>query len=128
MDTVMLDVLKVWVVVSFPYHFQFWWLLVVVCHGDCKMRRVADGVNLLLWAFWIHHLLLLLWFGWNVHISWLIGCPKYSNNLIFASLRTFRILRIPDLNIFKLWISGFASLRFELRISWISRIYSENCS
>ena len=57
-----------------------------------------------------------------------LGCPKYSKNLIFASLRTFRILRISDLNIFKLRISWFASLRFELRISRISRIYSENCS
>ena len=57
-----------------------------------------------------------------------LGCPKYLKNLIFASLWTFRILRISDLNIFKLRISWFASLRFELRISRISRIYSENCS
>ena len=35
-------------------------------------------------------------------VHYQVGCPKYSNNLIFDSLRTFRILRIPDLNIFKL--------------------------
>ena len=53
-----------------------------------------------------------------------VGCPKYSKHLIFDLIWTFRILRIQDLNIFELWISVFASIRFELRIFRISRIYS----
>ena len=52
------------------------------------------------------------------------SCPKYSKNLIFDLIWTFRILRIQDLNIFELWNSVFASIRFELRIFRISRIYS----
>ena len=49
--------------------------------------------------------------------------------LIFDLNRTFRISKLSDLNIFKLWILVFDLLRFELRISRISRIYSdlENC-
>ena len=54
----------------------------------------------------------------------MVGCPKYSKHLIFDLIWTFRILRIQDLNIFELWISVFASIRFELRIFRISRIYS----
>ena len=53
-----------------------------------------------------------------------VGCPKYSKHLIFDLIWTFRILRIQDLNIFELWISVFASIRFGLRIFRISRIYS----
>ena len=53
-----------------------------------------------------------------------VGCPKYSKHWIFDLIWTFPILRIQDLNIFELWISVFTSIRFELRIFQISRIYS----
>ena len=53
-----------------------------------------------------------------------VGCPKNSKHWIFDLNRTFRILKMPDLKIFRLWISVFDSLRFKLRISRISRIYS----
>ena len=45
-----------------------------------------------------------------------LGCPKNSKHCIFDPTRTFRILRISDLNIFKLWISVFDLIWFELRI------------
>ena len=56
-------------------------------------------------------------------VEFVLGCPKYSKHSIFDLIWTFRILRIQDLNIFELWISVFASIRFELRIFRISRIY-----
>ena len=108
--------MKLWPVELIFSHFWAWFLLYSANTPKSEDKYVVKVFN---WSeFHLSEMTLLQ----NPYFN--IGCPKYSKHLIFDLIWTFRILRIQDLNIFELWISVFASIRFKLRIFRISRIYS----
>ena len=89
-----------------------------------NIRKVRSEANIKFFEYFGQPNVRCLFKIWKCLWPFEVGCPKNSKHWIFDLNRTFRILKMPDLKIFRLWISVFDSLRFKLRISRISRIYS----